>query len=361
MDPTLAGASDKLDWFLVFGHMYREGQLAARGRGSQPVRHGAVEEALRAVGTRFTHLGLPDPRKDAGGHYVPRLQALVQAYKRDDPEPTRTWPVTLTILHALLSLPVPALRAVEYQLSRDLAIVGFYFLCRPGEYAASRSGDQGRSSPFHLQDVSFRTGAGRYLAASKCSLNDVWSGTKAVLTYTDQKNAVRGESIGHSLSGDPWLCPVRALQRLVSYHKDRYSPPDTPLYTYYDIYNNKPEVTTSIITYYLRSAAATVQQHTGVSPTKIQAYGLRSGGATTLLCAGVGETVVELVGRWKSDAMRRYLRAHAHNITTEHAKLMLQHGHFTFDTNASDSPTVPLPQQATKDLRTMMAPILVAA
>jgi hypothetical protein len=51
------------------------------------------------------------------------------------------WPVNITILRALaptLSLHPDQSRAHAIA---DLAILGFYFLCRPGEYALSPATD----------------------------------------------------------------------------------------------------------------------------------------------------------------------------------------------------------------------------
>ena len=66
------------------------------------------------------------------------------------------------------------------------------------------------------------------------------------------------------------------------------------------------------------------------TPLRISARSLRPGGATALLCAGVDPDSIALLGRWKSDAMLRYLGIQATSHTRNLAQLMVQHGAFTF-------------------------------
>jgi hypothetical protein len=48
-----------------------------------------------------------------------------------------------------------------------------------------------------------------------------------------------------------------------------------------------------------------------------------------LLLAGVDKNVIQLVGRWRSDAIFRYLHAQALPLVDPVAAKMLQHGSFT--------------------------------
>jgi hypothetical protein len=85
-----------------------------------------------------------------------------------------------------------------------------------------------------------------------------------------------------------------------------------------------------------------VQHVTGIPPERIEAYSLRSGGATALLCANIDEHVIQLLGRWKSDAMFRYLRTMAMPVTNHTSKAMLEHGHYTFAPTSPDTDLIPL-------------------
>ena len=84
------------------------------------------------------------------------------------------------------------------------------------------------------------------------------------------------------------------------------------------------------VTNALRHAANTLTDITGIDSSLLSARSLRPGGATALLCAGVDSDAIQLLGRWKSDAMFRYLCIQAANLQTNFAQLMLDHGRYTF-------------------------------
>jgi hypothetical protein len=71
------------------------------------------------------------------------------------------------------------------QASRDMAIMGLFYLCHPGVH----------------------------------------------LTLTKQKNCNAGEKIAHRRTSDPMLCPTTSLARLVHNLCWRNAPPSTPLHS----------------------------------------------------------------------------------------------------------------------------------
>ena len=333
--PYLAGLDPQtqIDILLVFAIRYRRDEFTTRAKPREkPIGAHRISTVLCAIGERFPGMGLPDPRMLPTGKLQPRIGWLLASFAKADPAANRVWPVTITILESLWNLantsPNPRKSATF-----DLCVIAFFFLCRPGEYADSRRKEEGRSSAFTLADVRFSTRQRQNLYASTCSLNDVRLAIHVALTFTDQKNCVRGETIGHGFTGDPYLCPGEAVKRRVLHLRENNAPPDTPLYTIYSTRGaTRPTtVTTSQdITPLLRAAAATVEHTTGIPPAKIQAYSLRSGGATALLCAGTDPLIIQLIGRWNSDAMLRYLRTMATAVTAPLASKMLQHGRYTF-------------------------------
>ena len=159
---------------------------------------------------------------------------------------------------------------------------------------------------------------------------DVSRITRATLTFDDQKNAVRGEQISHAATAELLLCPCKALARLCRHLHNHNAPPSTPLCTYYDGAGLPRQATPSLITNALRHATIDVQQLTGIDPFLISARSLRPGGATALLCTGIDPDVIQLLGRWKSDAMLCYLRVAAHANTHNFAQGMLDAGAFDF-------------------------------
>jgi len=340
-DPSLCSVpvpEDRLCYLLVFGHRYR--QRTSRATGN-PVRSSTVEDVLLAVGQGITQLGGQDPRRESAGS--PRLHPLLTSFLRaladDDAPAGRAHPANLTILRGL-----PAGDPVASHL-RDLCILGFFWLLRPSEYLSTTH--HGRTEAFRLRDVTFVID-GRILPATTVPLNDLKTGarvSRAILTFNDQKNAVRGEQICHSPSGDLTYCPCRALARICSHllaHGERL---DFPLYRCAGHVLTAPMATSA-----LRTAAASVQATTGIPPDRLSVRSLRLGGATAMLCANIDSDLIKLVGRWKSDAMLRYLRVGSHEPTSAIASRMHAAGSYTFSTL---NPTE-LPDQTPPSVRTAL-------
>jgi hypothetical protein len=84
------------------------------------------------------------------------------------------------------------------------------FLLRPGEYAGTPR--TARDDLFRLRDVALWA-ADMPIDPLTCPLAALNTVTFLSLTFTTQKNGVRGERVGHYRSGDP-LNTVSALARL---------------------------------------------------------------------------------------------------------------------------------------------------
>jgi hypothetical protein len=204
-------------------------------------------------------------------------------------------------------------------------------------------------------DATFSSPLVQRTPACDGSLNDVQQGTYVSLTYTDQKNATRGEALGHGLSGDPVLCPVLATRRRALHLREHGASPTCPLYRYYDSTNRSCDVTTREITSALRRAATAVFHLTNIPPDRIEAYSLRSGGATALLVSGIDEMAIRALGRWKSDAIFLYLRTQPSRLTSSYARCMLSHGQYTFSPSATDYDDKDLlPREAPDSLATTL-------
>ncbi len=82
------------------------------------------------------------------------------------------------------------------------------------------------------------------------------------------------------------------------------------------------------------------------------ARSLRPGSATALLCAGIDSDHIQLLGRWQSDAMFRYLRIQA--ATGDLSQKMLDHGGYSFAPGTYSQPNA-LPQQVPVSVRNLLA------
>ena len=90
----------------------------------------------------------------------------------------------------------------------------------------------------------------------------------------------------------------------------------------------QPPLTSNHITTLLREAARSLLT-LGFTPTDVNARSLRAGSALALLCGRVNADTIRLVGRWRSDAMFRYLHAQALPLIRGLKRIMLTHGAYT--------------------------------
>jgi hypothetical protein len=206
----------------------------------------------------------------------------------------------------------------------DCMWMAFYFLLRPGEYA-NASGDA--KHPFRLEDVEFKIGTRHFADVMVATIPDLLSATFNSLTFSTQKNGVKGEKLAHAANSQPFACPTRATMRRVVHLRRHNAPANTPLHIYFE--NGKRRaVSSAMVTSILRTAAYTIPGHCGVDPEKLAARYLRSSGAMALLLGGVDPDKIRVVGRWRSDAMFRYLHGHALPLIQHNSTLMFHGGQY---------------------------------
>ena len=129
--------------------------------------------------------------------------------KKKDPPPNCVKPIPIQVIRTIQFVAGNSAN-LALQRTADMIVLAFFFLLRPGEYTASPSDTQ----PFDLRSVQLFLG-GRCLDLVTSSDAQLRCATFASLTFDMQKNGVRGEVIGLGLSGDPVLCPVLTLFRII--------------------------------------------------------------------------------------------------------------------------------------------------
>lgn len=269
-------------------------------------------------------MGARDVRLQSNGKQDYRLRELYAGFSKADPEPTRVPPVPVQVLIHLMAQQT---QSDFHQAVQDLTCIAFFYLCRPGEYTPP-SPSSSYSAPFRLIDVTFTSGNTSQLATT-ATVSFMQHASSVTLTYTNQKNGVRNEKILHGRTPHPHLCPVKRLFRRVQHLRQHQAEPNTPLYTVFTT-TGLTQVSSHNITTALRTSAAATSHLTNILPSLITARGLRAGGAMALLCARVDKDEIKLVGRWKSDAMLRYLHSQAMPLMKHFSTLMTQHGSFSF-------------------------------
>ena len=177
------------------------------------------------MGQAYARMGTHDPRLNSHGEVDMRLTSLYRAWKRDDEPPKRVKPLPLTVVSQVNSAAQHESTASALA-AADCLVLGFYFLLRPGEYLGVPP--QGRPGPlFRLGDVQFWIGS-RALSTLTCPIADLLGATFVTLTFTEQKNGVRNETVGHGRSGHPHLCPVLCLAVRVVALRAANATTDTP-------------------------------------------------------------------------------------------------------------------------------------
>jgi hypothetical protein len=159
-----------------------------------------------------------------------------------------------------------------------------------------------------------------------CPLGELALATQSAVTFDNQKNRHKGDSVGHNTSGHTVACPTRTLGRRIAYIRRNGGTATTPLCAFKQG-NRWKTVSSSMVTAMLRTSA-TLCPEFGLRAVDIQARSLRSGGAMALLCGDVPTDIIKLVGRWRSDSIFEYLHAQALPITRRLASTMLRHGAF---------------------------------
>lgn len=321
VDPLLRAFGDPVPFLQVFATRYRR----RPGRSADCVRSGTVQDAIRSVGQTMARMGAKDLRKDGSGALDFRLTRQFKYYTRMDPPPHRVKPIPLSLIRYLANLSRTADTAT--QAITDMIILAFFFLLRPGEYTGTANDD----TPFRLQDIQLLIGE-RRLDLLHATEADLWRATSVSLTFTTQKNGVRGEIVNHGLSGHDLLCPVRSTIRRVLHLRQHDVAPTTILATY--VTTRHKQVQAADVTKLLKHAATTQGAAYGYSPDDISARSLRAGGAMALFNSNVDKDTIQLIGRWQSDAMLRYLHLQAQPVMQGFSRRMLVGGDYRFHANS---------------------------
>ncbi|GFH55146.1 hypothetical protein CTEN210_11622 [Chaetoceros tenuissimus] len=324
-DPLLQTVEDKVPYLQVFLHRVRHGFYAAN---KNPIRARSAEDYLRSIGQTYLELGEQDPRLNCHDNIDFRLARMIKSYKKKDPPPNRVKPVPLSVIRRIAQIAFSG-NSFNQHATADMIIIAFFFLLRPGEYSYSNTD----SDPFLLADVQFWIGHQR-LNTMTATPTQLRQATFVSLTFTTQKNGVRGEVIGLSCSGEFYLCPVKALARRVIHLKQHNAAPNTPLCTYFCQERQRlVHVCPSDITNTLRTNVAALGPALGFLPSDVSARCLRAAGANALLCANVDSDVIRLLGRWRSDEMLRYLHLQNSQLMQHFSQRMLTGGNFTLIPN----------------------------
>ena len=265
-------------------------------------------------------MGSDDPRLNSALKTDFCIARMLAAWKKEDPPANRVKPIPISVIrrvaHIAERLPPNSERL---RATADMIIIAFFFLLRPGEYTDATSD----TTPFTLGDVQLAIGDQRLpiATAPDAVLNQART---ASLTFTTQKNGVENEVIRHFISGDPYICAVKAITRRVCHLRSNNAPLSTPLSRVYVANGSRTQsVTPALITKVLRETVTYLGADLGFLASEVSARSLRAAGAMALLVAKVDTNIIQILGRWRSDEMFRYLHLTAEPIMKQFASKML--------------------------------------
>jgi hypothetical protein len=235
VDRYLTDVGDSVVFFQVFGERFRDGRLSPSGK---PVKARSVEDAWRKIGQTMADMGYRDYRNILYTNKLVRpLAQQLRGYMRDGDPAERVKPVPLAIARH----PGTVARTQKEQAIADKCIIGFFFLCRPGEFVETTNSDS-LSRPFRLGDVEL-------LVQQRGYRGDV------IPLEALASARVRGQGVTMGASGDPHVCPVRTLARRIRHLRENNAAADTPIYSFWED-GQRLEVYSVHVTHALRLAAA---------------------------------------------------------------------------------------------------------
>jgi hypothetical protein len=149
-------------------------------------------------------------------------------------------------------------------------------------------------TPFSLADVELRVDD-RAIDPIICSNTDLHAATFISLTFTTQKNGMKGEVIAHGLSINDQACSIKAAIRDILHLLQHKATKTTPLALYF--HNIKYIVIKATYVSQALSMATTAMAHeTGLKHADISARSLSACGAMALTCGRIEHNTIHMLG-----------------------------------------------------------------
>lgn len=309
LDPFLTSVP-KVDRSIILTAFAARVRTGAYGRGHQ-VKVSSVQDAIAAITTTAKLVGQQSPAYEMEGEYILPLKRCIEGFRRQDPPSIPQLAVPNSVPHEAFDFGSKS--QCPFQFAQGcLAVIGFYFLLRSGEYTKPRyihrNGRQVRASrtkQFTVGDVGFFKN-GKVLPRSS-PLNILRTADSATLKITNQKNGRMGQTL-HQQSTGPGGA-VEALAFRVHHILSHGGSPSSLLCDVF--YNNSwTSVSGSDMVATVRAAVTRLQldQH-GIDSDLVGAHSLRAGGAMALKMAGHKDSTIRQFGRWTSDTWMMYIHS----------------------------------------------------
>ena len=310
VDPLLATTEPVIrDMVLTaFAARVRQGYY---GRGDQ-IKVQSVTDAMAAISKTIELAGYKSPVYRADNKYNLSIERAVKGWWREDhlAIPQLAVPVTvpLQMAEAAYRNGSAFLKAIA-----DLALIGFFYLLRVGEYTrprvVTRNGKKvsaTRTKQFKVKDVGFfKDGV---ILPRRSPLPILVTADQCTLKITNQKNGRMGETISHETVQDAIHGPVTAVARRVHHILSNGGTEEYLLSDYMNEAGVWNTITASQMRHGVRESVKTLKlDKNGIDPDLVGVHSLRAGGAMALKLQGVSDTIIQKQGRWTSMTFLQYI------------------------------------------------------
>ncbi len=157
-----------------------------------------------------------------------------------------------------------------------------------------------------------------------------YEATVLTITFEDQKNREKFDSVTCHRTEDLILCPIKSSARLID--RILLSTPNVSYDTQINSFSDKNKIihlTNTMAIKFLRHAVKAMgSELLGFTPNEVGTHSIRSGGAMALCLSRVDQYIIQIWGRWKSDAFMKYIRKQVEQFTAGLSSLMLKNENF---------------------------------
>jgi hypothetical protein len=210
------------------------------------------------------------------------VKKCLQGYKNKSSSVDSRLPITPSILKQLISsLPYTSKSYFVHVLIKSMYLLAFHCFLRIGEFTSSQGG---HAHLLTVQCVHFVKDKSNFPIGFELTMKTFKHSKGQPVTLYVERNA------------DKTLCPVQALWTFFQVRK----PTSGPLFTFMD---GSP-VSRNYFTEQLRLSLIWC----GLDSTRNKGHSFRIGAATTAFSNGISEQKIKAMGRWSSDAFKKYIR-----------------------------------------------------
>lgn len=298
-----------------FAQAVREGSFS---RSSFPrLGTSTVRSAVDNVEKIFRDYDRPDLRLDRDRKIVRVLSKQYSGYKNKDPAEKQQVAIPACVVRTVTeNQSTEQSRAIA-----DLVVIALYFAMRSCEYSKVPQSEDRKTKVISVDNVQFYMN-GRYLEHDDPHLTQA---DFVSLTFEEQKNGEKMETVTQHCSGDRVLCPVRAAASIVRrIRKLKSSSGSTTINAYSSPTGKLAYISSAMVKESLRAAVSTIgETKLGFLAKAVGTHSLRSGGAMAMHLAEIPVYTIMIIGRWSSDAFLRYIRRQVAQFSQNISRRML--------------------------------------